>query len=144
MTETKWTPVTVTVPEWAVSEILQRASELAAKEHGASGSEALTDRELKEAYYGGSSALWRAFLRALAQESAASRKAGGDGWVDWPVLYNTISIGAKEASGVLGAAKKRLKGRMPFEQTQERDIYKFRMGTETAEMIFAFLAADRA
>jgi hypothetical protein len=139
----EWVPVTVTVPAWAVTDIHQRAAELAAKESAQHSADSTIEHDLKEAYYGGSSALWRAFLRTLAHESHASLERGEAGWVNWPTLYNTIGITAKEASGVLGAATKRLKGHMPFEQIQEGDTYKFRMSRKAAQAIFAFVSADK-
>jgi hypothetical protein len=122
---------TLTVPtEEDVADLMRDAAE----RWSAAGLEEdrYSEKAVQAAWNGGAGTAFRAFLKALAHLSLIAQDPRG---VRWPEICDTISLSRKEASGVLGAANKRLKGRPPFTRLQQGDEYWFQMRPEVANMI---------
>jgi hypothetical protein len=122
--------VSVSVPEDRVGELYEFAGRLCS--NGSTETNRGTrwgfGREaVRKAYWGGTSDYWRPFLEELA--------ANPDEWLAWHDLCAAIGLAPKQASGMLGAAERRLKGRPPFERSYEGGQYYFRMPSTVAEVI---------
>jgi hypothetical protein len=79
---------------------------------------------VRKHYFGGQSDHWRPFLDALAEHA-------GD-WVGWHDLCSTIGLTPRKASGMLGAAERRCKGKPPYEKAVDGDDRWFRMPIQVA------------
>lgn len=132
---TEMVTVSVTVPVQSVSDLYQYAGDLVASSGGdaANGSGAGGKRwgfgksAVRKAYNGGQSDYWRPFLEAMAAEAGE--------WVSWPDLCEAIGLSPKEASGMIGAAERRCKGRPPYEKVWEGGVRYFRMPVDVADVI---------
>jgi len=85
---------------------------------------------LEKAYLGGRSNVWRPFLEHIA--------ANAPSWVDWTDLCKHIDRVPEKASGMLGAAERRMKNdgiSPPYEKKHEGPKTYFRMSVEVAEVI---------
>ncbi len=78
-------------------------------------------------YCGGESEYWRPFLDELA-------KRPGE-WVEWTALCAAIDLPPRQASGMIGAAERRCKGRPPYEKCFEDGQHWFRMPAEVADVV---------
>ncbi|MFT7839755.1 hypothetical protein Q5530_26735 [Saccharothrix sp. BKS2] len=116
----------------------KHAAHYAARATAKQAGEPTSPEAVIEAYNAGSSEDWRTFLKVLAHESLAAK----GGWVGWKPLCDAIGIDRRKGAGMLGAAQKRLNGRMPFEREQLGDNYRFRMSGDVADTIIALATGN--
>jgi hypothetical protein len=120
--------VTVTVPGGRGGEVVEFAASLFKPRSEPASRDALR-RNTSRAYLGGESNAWRPFLRYLADHP--------DEWVAWPDACAAIDRTRKQASGMLGAAHRRLAklAFVPYEKRNVGDDTDFKMSREVAEII---------
>jgi hypothetical protein len=82
---------------------------------------------VRRAYEGGESAHFCVFLELLAEHP--------DEEVPWTDLCAALGMDGRKASGVIGAAAKRLKGKMPYDSFKEGGKYYFVMPAQAAQYV---------
>jgi len=121
--------VTLSVPEDRLPELYEFAGRLCAGwRSGSSGRQTgMAQVDVRSAYLGGTSEHWQSFLDALAERPGE--------WVSWPELCATIRLTPRQASGMLGAAERRLKRRLPYEKQQLDGVPRFRMEASVCDQV---------
>lgn len=129
------TTVTVSVPDNRVADLLRFAADLAADHAIAEVATENTDsvsvdpEKVRAAYLGGESQVWRPMLEFLAERAGE--------WVDWTDIYTAMDRTARQMSGALGAAERRVRHEnLPYEKRElTRGAHQFRMPVEVADVI---------
>jgi len=122
----------INVPAHLVSKVYAFIAELMDAEERSAASEprprsGLDEEAVAFAYGGGVSEHWRPFLDRLAAEP--------DEWVSWSTLCDAIGLSPRQASGMLGAAERRLHRQPPYERKTLHNERWFRMSAETAKLV---------
>ena len=126
------TTVTLRVPPDRVADVHAFAAALSGHAQPAPAPVAgeLDEDAVRRAYLGGRSTAWRPFLQVLADHS--------DEWVTWRFLCRAIGRSPSQAGGMLGAAEKRCRQRLPYEKTGATESdRRFRMPERSAAVVRA-------